>query len=386
MKKIAAVLLALMMICTGCLAEGGNEQFKGLNDPNLLPYMEDTVYRALVENLNSNEYFVENVNAIYISDEYLEELEFNSQANLFFGYTLDELEQQFQGQRYVFTLSETNETTVKPWEPYVDPMDTIIKNVAIGTGVILICVTVSVVSAGAGAPAICMIFATAAKTGAVAALSGAAIGGAAGGIVEYIQTGDMNKALIAAAIKGSEGFKVGAITGAISGGAGEAIALKGATASGLTMNEAALIQMDSGYPLSVIKEFHSLEEYTVYRDAGLQPYMIGNRTALIRDIDWEYKDAFGRTNLERIATGENPLDPSGLPYEVHHVGQQNDSIFAILTQAEHRGEGNFSALHENLRGSLIDRGEFAKEKTQFWKNLYSLVSKGLKYYSEGSQR
>ena len=374
MKRVLAVLLALMMFSDGCLAEGNPEQFKGLNDPSLLPYMKDTVYKAVVENLDSNEYFVENVSAIYISDEYLEELAFNSQANVYFGFTLDELEKQFQGQRYVFTLSETNETTVKPWEPYVDPMDTVIKNVAIGTGVILVCVTVSAVSAGAGAPAMCMIFAVAAKTGTVAALSGGAIGAAAGGIVEYIQTGDVNKALTAAAVKGSEGYKWGAITGAISGGAGEAIALKGATMSGLSMNEAALIQMDSGYPLGVIKEFHSLEEYNVYREAGLEPYMIGNRTALIRDIDWDYRDPFGRTNLERIATGENPLDPTGIPYEVHHVGQENDSIFAILTQAEHRGEGKFRALHENLRSSVIDRVDFAKEKVQFWKDLYNALT------------
>ncbi len=286
MKRIIAVFLALMMISMGCLAEENADQFKGLNDPTLLPYLQDTVYEALLDNLDSDEYFVENVSAIYISDEYLEELAFNSQANLYFGYTLDELEQQFQGQRYVFTLSETNETTVKPWEPYVDPMDTVIKNVAIGTGVILVCVTVSAVSFGAGAPAMCMIFAVAAKTGTVAALSGGAIGAAAGGIVEYIQTGDMNKALTAAAVKGSEGFKWGAISGAVSGGAGEAIALKGATMSGLSMNEAALIQMESKYPLSVVKSFHSMDEYNIYKDAGLKPAMIGNRRALIRDIDW----------------------------------------------------------------------------------------------------
>ena len=105
--------------------------------------------------------------------------------------------------------------------------------------------------------------------------------------------------------------------------------------------------------------------------------MIGNRRALIRDIDWNYRDGFGRTNLERIATGENPLDPTGIPYEVHHVGQKNDSVFAILTQAEHRGEGNFRMLHENLRSSVVDHGaDFAKEKVAFWKNLYAALTGG----------
>lgn len=370
MKRVFAVILALVLLVSCSAAEDNTTRFKGLNDPNLLPYMKDTVYQAVLNNIDSTEYFVENVNAVYISDEYLEELEFNSQANVFFGFTLAELQEQFQGQRYVFTLSETNETTVKPWEPYDDPMQKVLKNVAIGTGVILLCVTVSAISAGAGAPAMCMIFAVAADTGMAAAISGGVIGMAAGGIIEYVKTGDINKAAEAALVTGSEGYKWGAITGVFTGGAGEAIALKGATLHGLTMNEAALIQADSGYPLSIIREFHSIDEYNVYRQAGLEPYMIGNKTALIRDIDWSYKDAFGRTNLERIAAGENPLDPTGVAYEVHHVGQQNDSIFAVLTQSEHRGEGAFKTLHENLRSSVIDRGEFAKEKVQFWKDLY----------------
>ena len=377
MKRLSALILSLIMIFTACFAEENTARFKGLNDPNLLPYMKDSVYQAVLDNIDSNEYFVENVNTIYISDEYLEELAYNSQANVFFGFTLSELEQQFQGKRYVFTLSDTNETTVKPWEAYVDPMETVIKNVAIGTGVILVCVTISAISAGVGAPAMCMIFAVAADTGMTAALAGGAIGMATGGIVEYIQTGDIEKAATAALVKGSEGYKWGAITGVFTGGAGEAIALKGATLSGLTMNEAALIQADSGYPLSIIKEFHSIDEYNIYRQAGLEPCMIGNKTALIRDIDWTQKDAFGKTNLERIAAGENPIDPAGFTYEVHHVGQQNDSIFAILTQSEHRGEGAFKALHENLRSSVIDRGEFAKEKVQFWKDLYTVVTGGV---------
>ncbi len=376
MKKVIAIILVLALISTCSMAEEAKPQFRGMNDPNVLPYMKDSVYDAVVASLNSNDYFVENINAVYISDEYLEELAFNSQMNIYFGYTLADLEKQFQGNRYMFTLSETNETSVVPWEPYENPMETVLQNVAIGTGVILVCVTVSVVSAGVGAPAMCMIFAVAAETGTAAALSGGAIGAAAGGIMEYVKTGDVNKALTAAAVKGSEGFKWGAITGAVSGGAGEAIALKGATLNGLTMNEAAAIQADSGYPLGIIKEFHSVDEYSIYREAGLQPCMIGNKTALVRDIDWGQKDAFGRTNLERIATGETPLDPMGLPYEVHHVGQQNDSVFAILTQAEHRGEGNFRALHENLRSSVINRGDFAKEKVQFWKDLYNVVVGG----------
>ena len=63
---------------------------------NLLPYLEDSIYSELVTALNSEDYFVENVNAIYISKEYLEEVAYNSQENIYFGYTLSELDSYFQ--------------------------------------------------------------------------------------------------------------------------------------------------------------------------------------------------------------------------------------------------------------------------------------------------
>ena len=62
-------------------------------------YIEDTLYESLVSELDSEDYFVENVTAIYISQDYLDELEYNSKANVFFGYTLNGLEAQFEGNK-----------------------------------------------------------------------------------------------------------------------------------------------------------------------------------------------------------------------------------------------------------------------------------------------
>ena len=233
-------------------------EFSDLNDVNLLPYLEDSIYSELVTTLNSEDYFVENVNAIYISKEYLEEVAYNSQENIYFGYTLSELDSYFQGTRYVFTLGDDGQTVVTEFQKYDDTYDQILKNVAIGTGVILVCVTVSIVTYGAGAPAVSMIFAASAKTGTIMALSSGVFSGVSAGVVKGIETGDLNESMKAAALAGSEGFKWGAISGTIAGGAGEAIALKGATLNGLTMNEAALIQKESGYPLDVIKQFSSV--------------------------------------------------------------------------------------------------------------------------------
>ena len=200
--------------------------FYGLNDPALLQYVEDKVYVELVNEFESEDYVIENVEAIYYSDDYLQELAFNSKSNIFFGYTLAELDEQFQGERYVFTLGDDGKTVVVPFEDYDDTYEKVIKNVAIGTGVILICVTVSVVSGGTGATPISVIFAAAAKNGTIMALSAGGIGALAAGTITGIQTHDMEKALKAAALQGSESFKWGAIIGTLTGGLKEANSLR----------------------------------------------------------------------------------------------------------------------------------------------------------------
>ena len=47
--------------------------------------------------------YVENVHAIYVSKEYLEEVSYNSQANIFFGYTIEEVKNTYGDTRFVFT-------------------------------------------------------------------------------------------------------------------------------------------------------------------------------------------------------------------------------------------------------------------------------------------
>ncbi len=348
------------------------ESYQSLNDPELLRYVQDTVYTDLVKDLDSSEYFVENVEAIYISKEYIEELEYNSKENVFFGYTLSELDEQFQGTRYVFTLGEDGTTTVVPFEDYDDTYDQVLKNVAIGTGVILICVTVSVATGGA-APAVSMIFAASAKTGTAFALSSGVFSGVSSAVVTGIQTKDFDAALKAGAKSGSEAFKWGAISGALAGGAGEAVALHGATLNGLSMNEAALIQKESGYPLDVIKQFSSMDQYKICKDAGLTSRMVNGKTALVRNIDLNQIDELGRTNLQRMMEGLAPLDPSGTAYELHHVGQKAESTLAILTKAEHRLGENHKLWHIFGETSKIDRAAFDKQRAEFWIEMAKIL-------------
>lgn len=357
--------------------EDAEPHYNALDDTLLLAHIEDLIYTETITALDSEEYFVESVNAVYISKEYLEEVAFNSQSNIYFGYTLDELNALFQGTRYIFTLGENGNTTVQELQEIEDVnTETILKNVAIGTGVILICVTVSVVSAGVGAPAVSMIFAVSATTAETMALSSAAFGGISAGIIRGIQTGDFNEAIEAAALSGSEGFKWGAITGAVLGGTSEAFLLKAATKSELTMNEAAIIQADSGLPIDVISQMHSLNEYLVYKEAGLKPIMVNGRIALVQNIDLDYvsqlADGTDVTNLVRMQRGLAPLDPAtGKAYQLHHIGQKADGTLAVVTEAQH--QGNSAILNIVGKESEINRAGFATVRKEFWEYMGKVV-------------
>ena len=392
MKRIIALILSMVMLLTSCgqvqpqssttnsatkTAEDIEPHYTALDDKQLLAYIEDVVYRDTITSLDSDKYFVENVSASYLSKEYLDEVSFNSQSNIYFGYTLSELDELFQGKKYVFTLSEDGKTTVQELQEMKDTStETMLKNVAIGTGVILICVTVSIVSAGVGAPAVSMIFAASAKTATTFAVSSAAFGGISAGIVRGIQTGDFNEATEAAATGASEGFKWGAIGGTILGGGSEAFLLKSATKSGLTMNEAALIQADSELPINIISQMHSLDEYMVYKKAGLKPVMVNGKTALLQKIDLNYvsrlPDGTKVTNLVRMQNGYPPIDPAtGKAYQLHHIGQKVDATLAVLTEEQH--QGNSAILNICGKKSEIVRSEFATTRKEFWKYVGNYV-------------
>ncbi len=241
-----------------------------------------------------------------------------------------------------------------------------------GSGVILVCVTVSVVTGGAGLPAVSAIFAVSAKTGTLVALSEGAISGAIAGVVTGVQTRDIKESVEASALAASEGYKWGAIMGAAAGGLGEAVALRGASTNGLSYSEAAAIQQESKYPVDVIKGFQTTEQYEICKNAGLTVDKVSNKAALVREIDLGYtKD--GVTNLERMLNGRAPLDATGTAYELHHIGQKTDSTLAILTRAEHRQGGNHSIWHyvtEATENPAKAPG-WSKQSSDFWKEMGS---------------
>ena len=397
MNRIIALLLIVALLSTSCTMQTGRDDadasddttlieaeippvtipnsvilnevdgipdFTGFDDPTLLRYIEDSVYASVIAELDNDSFFVENISVIHASQEYLDTLTFNSQENVYFGFTLSELDAQFEGARYIFTLGDNEQTVMQKFEKYDDAFDKVVRNVAIGSGVILVCVTVSIVTGGA-APAVSFIFAASAKTAAGFSVSGAVFSGAIAAVVTGVQTNDVDAALKSAALAASEGFMWGAITGTVFGGASAAHALKGATLNGLTMNQAAALQMETKYPLDIIKQFRTVEEAEFFaKEIGLKTVMLNGKSVLIRgDIDLNLLDELGRTNLQRMSLSQplNPIykDANGMlkTYEWHHIGQKANGTLALLTQEEHDNP----ILHY-IRTSEIDRTVFASDK------------------------
>ena len=396
--------------------EAQNLNYTSLNDPELLQYVKDMVYTDVVEGLNSEKYFVENVDTVYVSKEYLDELAYNSQENVYFGYTLSDITSEWDDTKYIFTVDDNGQTTVQAFEEYDDTYDKAIRNVAIGTGVILVCVTVSVVTGGVGtAPAISMIFAASAKTGTAMALSSGVIGGAATAITCGIEGKSLDDTLKETTLSASEGFMWGAIGGAVTGGADKAIALKGEKLNDLTVSEAAQVQQESelspelikkfdsmsdykdfiadsemlqtsaqelesiclnhGFDVKMLNQFHSAEELKVYTDANLIQKVVNGNAALVRnDIDiTSVVDEMGRTNLERMQEGLAALDKDGNAYELHHIGQRNDSPLAILTQGEHDNK----ALHWNTNtDNPSSQSGWNNQRKHFWEALAKMIEDG----------
>lgn len=277
MRKWAALILSFMLICNPLGTAIANVEdtvpdflvdesfdFDSLDDPAFLQYMEDSVYSSLESQLVGSEasYQIDDISATFVSREYLEETAYNSKVNIFFGYTLAQIDEAFQGKKYVFTLSDEGNTVVQEFSEIPnDTYNRVIKNVLIGSGVILICVTVSVLTAGTSVPVaaaggtsiasmaatgtattaakIHMLFAASAHTAESFAASGTFFAGATALVTRGFETGwDMKAMAESALVHSSEAFKWGAISGAIVGGANEAFQIHRVSRGAMTPREA----------------------------------------------------------------------------------------------------------------------------------------------------
>lgn len=158
----------------------------------------------------------------------------------------------------------------------------------------------------------------------------------------------------------------------------------------LSLFEKTQLKLRTGWSSRILDNIGTMAEAEIYIRAHLREAVVGGRPALVRtDIDWsafncraewlkqklaDYQKWKDYNNADLIGEGYPPRDSNGDPYELHHIGQHQDSPFAELTWAEHMGDGNNTILHQAGKESEIDRGLFEQEKSQYWQSRYKLFS------------
>ncbi|MDO4848735.1 MAG: hypothetical protein Q4B45_03055 [Coriobacteriia bacterium] len=147
------------------------EDNRKISDAGFVANLQDSVYDLIVDDLDKNgntqQLEVQEVKAVYLSKEYIEQYSFNSKETKFFGSTLGELEARFGDQKYVFDIDENGKTVCHAVDDFDDTFDQVTKVALVGTGVILISVTILCVTGGA--PVTALVACTGPTAGAITA-------------------------------------------------------------------------------------------------------------------------------------------------------------------------------------------------------------------------
>lgn len=139
---------------------------------------------------------------------------------------------------------------------------------------------------------------------------------------------------------------------------------------GLTDEQKAEIQAETGWSDKIIDNIRSPEEADIYKNVGLTELKIDGKECLIKeDLEFDTPDEYGVTNGMRINDGNAPHNADGEVIYVHHIGQHADSPFAELTFAEHRQGGNDTILHDKNMETEVhgDDNRWTKERREYWK-------------------
>ena len=150
----------------------------------------------------------------------------------------------------------------------------------------------------------------------------------------------------------------------------------------LTDEEKRKIKKETGWSDEIIKRINSMEQYEIYKNAGLvEAYINGRKVLIKKDIDLDYKDPkTGETNRERMEKGRSPIDSkTGEKIELHHMGQEFDSPFAELLENSEHGDGNHKTLHpkdkDSFRNDKEKEIEYNKQKAEHWKTRLNQLEK-----------
>lgn len=186
-----------------------------ISDASFVQTLQDSVYDLIVDDLdesgNEKQIEVQEVKAVYLSKEYIEQYSFNSKETKFFGTTLAELEAKFGNQKYVFDIDENGKTVCHAVDDFDNTFEEVSKVALIGGGVILLSVTL--VCATGGAPVTALVACTGPSAGAITANQAQLALLAASSAIAIFDNGDVGGAAKDIAFDTGSDFIMQAISG-----------------------------------------------------------------------------------------------------------------------------------------------------------------------------
>lgn len=193
------------------------EDNRKISDAGFVENLQDSVYNLIVDDLdesgNTQQVEVKEVKAVYLSKEYIEQYSFNSKETKFFGSTLGELEAKFGDQKYVFDIDENGKTVCHAVNDFDNTFEQVSEVALLGTGVILISVTIA--CASGAAPVTALVACTGPTASAITANAPQIAVLAASSAVAIFDNGDVGDAAKDIAFDTGSDFIMQAIGGTV---------------------------------------------------------------------------------------------------------------------------------------------------------------------------
>ena len=141
------------------------------------------------------------------------------------------------------------------------------------------------------------------------------------------------------------------------------------------------IREETGWSKEIIDCIKNMEQYEIYKDAGLEEKEINGRKCVVKkDLDLDYIDEkTGLSNKERMERGMAPIDEkTGEKIELHHMDQKFDSPFVELTENSEHGGKNHKILHDNNIESWRRDPELKKQynniqRPEHWRSRLAIL-------------
>ncbi len=224
--RMICFLAGLFLFLSGCgvssapatslQGENAATVVPSVSDPGFLQQIGDAVYADVTGLLHSDDYAVTSVSAVFVSREYLEEVRYNSLPNVFFGYSVQELDEQFAGEKYFFTPDENNQMTVRTLETMEKAQPEWLRLLNIdpnAEGLFELRVSTRIYTGGEEMPAVSFLLFAAPDDAVELSVSEGKIAAVAAAAIEGIRTKSIGKAVNAARQAYGEGFSWNAVTG-----------------------------------------------------------------------------------------------------------------------------------------------------------------------------